>query len=337
MQAIFFFALFGLFFAVVQGVVNSTAVGAIGLIQQQEQDTQKFFQDVALYYQDYITQRNIYIPPQNPPLNYLVENEVRQSINWPWSNGDTTQDPWGTPFLVEDAYEDYAIVGGGGRIVQPRATALVLASAGPDKQFSPQTANSIAALTATSTINDVMRIEAPTNSDDIVFTFNTRTALENRWDISKKALEDVINSAVYQYRQQFYNVNYSTELDAYFQYVLQQNLGVDISDSLSSWKTPIAGYPNIATLAAVAPNYTPLANRINQLTANDTDIIRVLESNTQITGGLSNRLLVQATASQSVVGSIVADILRVDLVPDATSAWRNTAGQFSFYLEERDQ
>lgn len=336
MQAIFFFALFGLFLSVVQGIVGSVTSSTTSIIDRQRTDTAAFMQDIATHYNDYITQRTVYVPQRN----YLRDNEVRQSVNWPWSNGNTERDPWGTDFLVAATYENHAIlasnVGGLTRAVQPQAFGMVIASAGSDRQFSLQVANAIGAIGTSTPINTLMRIEAPTGSDDIVYTFNNRRALEKRWAIVQNAVEELASTVVYQYRQQFFDPTFRTNLEDYYQFVFQQDLGTDISNTLEAWRTPISGYPRIANLAASAPNYNIYVPQINGLGSNSGGLAELLERNTNLPGGRNTAFNIQATTATSLAGGIVADIFTIRLTPPATSAWRSSAGEFSFFVQVRD-
>jgi|GEM_PF-2511727 len=204
MQALFFFALFGLFFSVVQGLISGGAISAIQLKQSQLDGTTVFFRDFENLINQQVIPQSLRVPDLGNNITaYLDQDLVKEGVNWNYST-KTTEDPWNSAFDGFVVHQRTAVrsQAGGGQVHLP-ITAFVLVSAGPDRVIDPTLRARLNGLSATSEVRDVLNIDASTNTDDIVYTFSTFAALEDRW----QEIEDRINETAQAASRQ-YTTNY---------------------------------------------------------------------------------------------------------------------------------
>ena len=351
MQALLFVSMFGMFFAVVFGLVGSLSMSSMSLKDRQIEDTKQFMRDLASYFENDVAQRKVFIPRLVNAENYIDTYDVRQNVNWLWDDDATgfITDPWGQQFRLEAAIEDHPItagtVAGQANIVQPQALAIVIASAGPDQQFSSGLATALNTISSSGnpTINSIMNVEADANSDDIVFTFNTRRALERRWEQIETSLNSIAGAYARRFQQDQYRTNFQQQVEAYYEYAYANGRFSEISGNLEAWKNPGAWYPNNTnvsgvaagrtSLLAVAPDFANYQSQIQGMRAQDDEHIRIIRYNGGESGERNTSFSITATADKTVAANAVNDVLRLQLNPQGTSAWRNRANQFRFRVE----
>lgn len=204
MQALFLFVLFGLFFAVVQGLISGGAQSAIQLKLAQEQGTEAFFRDIEDLMNDQIIPQNLRVPNLGNDISaYLDLDAVREGVNWNYSNS-TTEDPWQVPFTGFVVHQRVPVRAqtDGGQVHLP-ITGFLLVSAGPDRFIDPALQARINALTPLSEIRDLLNVGTISGSDDIVYTFSTYTALEDRWQEVETRVSEILQSVSRQYTNNY--------------------------------------------------------------------------------------------------------------------------------------
>lgn len=344
MQAMFVFALFGMFFTVVSGLVAGTSVGTMQLMEEQVQDTQAYFKRVGQLVNNYQVMQNIRLPDvSSNPENLFDWPAVARGANWPW--GPRAQDPWGSDITAHFVYENHIVAAGmGGIVVQPQASAILLASPGPDRTFHPTLQARIGSLSGSSSINQVMNVEAVDNTDDIVYTFNTRQALEYRWNDIAHELDKLAVQTEQQYRGSMSDTNFQTNLETYYDALINQELSagggatVDASGNLTllcagcdplenvnleQWKTQFTGIDSAiqTNLTNTAPDADALDASIASVSGDGATLDYLTEAGLQLT----------PVAQAKTGGSITDDQLQLN-VSSIDNRWRSSGGAFHYHV-----
>ena len=264
MQAFFIFALFGLVATTILGIVSGAALSGMQMIDRQVADTERYFKDVAYLVNEHMVMKYVQVPEpgfgENMADNFAELESLRRGANWAW--GPLTKDPWQNDLFIFTSNEAHPIAADGAGIsVAPDATGFILASPGPDREFDAALQADLDALDETSTINDVMRIEARDGTDDIVHTFNTRRALERRWEMVEWHVNQVAETLLTQYQQSFADEDFQDGLKAYYQQAMADGAfydpatgQLDLSGNLDAWKAPDAAI--VAAAGAEAEKIT---------------------------------------------------------------------------------
>jgi hypothetical protein len=342
MQAFFFVALFGFFMTAVLGVLSQTSLSSMQLVDLQRADTERLMQSVEFLVNKQTVMSDIQVPSQSNMADYMETDSILRGANWVW--GSTRQDPWGSDFFVHVVYQDYPLRASvDGIVVAPQAAAFIIASPGPDKVFDPSLNTDLSALNGSSTINDVMRVEAQPNTDDIVHTFNTRRALEERWELVETSMKQMARVAVYQYQQQYASPSFQVAVEDY--YVSRFSGGglfdstgaMKIGSALDEYKNPAGGTSNSVRTALTtnSPNMSNFDYVAKFMAGTSPDNynnqVRMLSDNVRGTG-----FQVQAQAFSSL-GGLLNDRLRITLdPPTGTCNWCSSSGQLHFYLDVGD-
>jgi hypothetical protein len=344
MQAFFFVALVGFFMTAVMGVLSQTSLSSMQLVDLQRADTERLMQSVEFLINKQTVMSDIRVPTQSSMGDYLETDSILRGANWVW--GSTRQDPWGNDFFVHVVYQDYPLRASvDGIVVAPQAAGFIIASPGPDKVFDASLNSDLSGLNGSSTINAVMRIEARPNTDDIVHTFNTRRALEKRWEMVETSVKQLARIAVYQYQQKYADPSFQAAVQDY--YVSRLSTGslfdssgaMNISGVLDEYKSPAGGTSSAVRNALVAnsPNmadYDQVAQAIAGTNmSNNSSGSHILRENSRGTG-----FRVQAQAFSSAgPGGLLNDRLRINLdPPTGTCGWCSSNGQLHFYLDVGD-
>ncbi len=180
MQAVVLFVMFGLITSVMGAIIVSISNGAIQIKEQQIESTKQYFRDIEFLFNKVIVTEQMAMPVIVPAKDYLIQPSIKKLANLTW--GTLQQDPWKSDYLVEVGTTNTLIANG----VTVPITAFLLVSLGPDRVIDPDLQAEITALPSPASVRDIMRIEQKIaalngSSDDIVYTFNTRTAIGKRW------------------------------------------------------------------------------------------------------------------------------------------------------------
>ncbi len=344
MQAVFVFALFGMFFTVVSGLVAGSSVASMQLMEEQIADTQAYFRRVEQLVNNYQVMQDVRLPDVSAnPENLLDWPAVARGANWPW--GPRTQDPWGRDIFVHFVYEDHIVAAGmAGIVVQPQASAILLASPGPDRTYHPTLQAALGGLTSANTINQVMNIEAVGNTDDMVYTFNTRQALEKRWEGIAQELDKLATKTEQQYRTSLSDTGFQTNLVDYYDALIAQQMGsgggstVDSSGNLTllcsgcdpledvnleQWKTEFTGIDAAIQTALTnsGPDTATLDASIASLSGEGAALAFLNNAGLQLT----------PVAQAKTGGSITDDQLRLN-VSSPDNRWRSGGGVFHYHV-----
>ena len=346
-----------MFLATVLGITSNAALNAMQLQERKIADTEEYFRQIALLVNEHIVMQDIQVPfipgenatdsvaSPNNIVSLLLDSSIVRGTNWAWNQ--PVLDPWGRSFFIFRADDYHAISGGGGNVVQPQISAFVMASPGPDMNYENVLQAALGNLApGVSNVNDVLSIEADPNSDDIVYTFSTASAVEERWEMVEWNVRQLALTYLDKYKQGFSNPNFMDTLDVFYKNTMDQffttgstpwgqNTGGGTynlnENALASWQNPSGGLPNTIqkNLELHSPNMINMAGEVNQMQSGDNSYITFLENNSTTTG-------VQLTAtSWSTLGAGAHDRMRVEVTASGGTgtAWQNAAGTMVYRVE----
>ncbi|MFZ2619729.1 MAG: hypothetical protein WAX89_02555 [Alphaproteobacteria bacterium] len=368
MQTMLLMGMFLFVSSLMFGLVGGTALSSMRLIDMQVADTKEYFKKVEKLINEYWLNDAVMIPTQASPVEYLRNTMVRKGANWAWGNAD--KDPWGNPLFVLTSYQDHPLRADSSTspaiVVSPKAMVMVLASPGPNGTYGPALQAQLNALSSSSSIETMMRVEADPETDDIVHTFNTRRALEERWNKVEWNMRQLLYIAQYRYTQMYQNASFKSSLESYAAgqygtYFSGQNLDLinctllnTSSQNIQSFYSggtltlpttgQLSGCDALATQTALeiwkksaaiasAPDVNNLLDVDDAATS---EFVRFITA----TNNANTIMTLQASALKSDAANLVADVMRLSVdkpaSAGATWAWKNSAGQFHFHLDSDD-
>jgi hypothetical protein len=265
MQALFYLLLFGFLVSifVLFGVsVNQTAIMRkmqnVETTKQILSDVEVAVKQLLTEYPDFVSYQAGYDPDtllSDPIDSYLTENS-------PWTDEDLLQDPWRNDYRVVTVQQGFALTTG----VTGPAYAFALGSAGPDREWQT-TFPGIGA-----SFIDVLNVEAPAGSDDIIHTFSTRNVLQKNWNRVYDVLNQIEAEMKADYRQQYQQ--FLPTIDTYYR--ANSNTVFDsaysLNDRVVAWSD---GLPNgcsgscaLAPIAVSTSGYPVMTGDLGDIGAN---------------------------------------------------------------------
>jgi hypothetical protein len=234
MQAIIFFSLF----MFVAGVLGQLMLDASQTTQTLNQlavaQVRSYFAGIRAVLAADDVQRTLRVAPRtactgpNPATYgvgniqpYLCTDNVAQLAVWRGADAGR-RDPWGNVFDGVVQHVPMAMFAGGANAIVVPVTAVAVASPGPDRQFGATLAANLNTLRSApgnaTTLRNVLVVQANAaevnGADDIVLTFSTQRALEERWARLDSAINTIARAALRNYNQQFQSL--STQLSTFY-------------------------------------------------------------------------------------------------------------------------
>jgi hypothetical protein len=234
MQAIIFFSLFMFVAGVFGQLMLDASQTTQALNQQAVAQVRAYFENIRTVLMADDVQRTLRVAPRttcsgpNPATYsatniqpYICSDNMAQLAMWRGAD-DGRRDPWGNPFDGVVQHVPTAMFAGGANAIVVPVTAVAMASPGPDRQFgaslSAAFTNLRSAPANAATLRSILLLQnnpAEVNgADDLVLTFSTQRALEDRWARLERALTTISRAALRNYNQQFQS--FSTQLSSFY-------------------------------------------------------------------------------------------------------------------------
>lgn len=270
MQALLVFVLFGALLAAVGGLISSSVDSTQQFTLNQIEAVKLYFKGVENILSNKVTAERMEIPYTACPdsnsygstniRSYVCQKDVSVLAEWSGASAGYV-DPWKTNFqgfVLRREVPIYATAPN--YVVRVPVTAIVLASAGPDRRFNTTVQSSIAGLSTASTLRDVLRISSPdlatctpaTDScDDIVYTFSNQRAQEGRWKLVKGAVDRIAGGALRNYEIQFHQ--FIPQMQSVYQSISNTLFDASghlliTSSTLNAWKSLGVNPPDFRVL-----------------------------------------------------------------------------------------
>lgn len=193
MQAIIVVALFSLVLAIAGGIAIGSGPNTQQMTRMQVQQMQDYFHDVEVVMRD-ITSNQLEAAPAtvNDIVPYIQSNQnLMQLSSGRWA--DPALDAWGNPLKGYVVRENRVLYTNGSDKVVAVVTGVVLASAGPDREFQTD-------VSAAGTIAALQGILPPVGSDDIVAVFTDESTQQETWQGMMTRLRRIANAELNDYQ-----------------------------------------------------------------------------------------------------------------------------------------
>ncbi len=190
MQAIFFLSLISMIMAIMASMIAGGSSGASQLTADRVVETREFFKGMSKVVLSDITHEYLNANPQGyTDIGDYIRNyqQLRQLAPGRYENPAT--DAWGRPlegriFTVYESLQSSGNI----RVVVP-VTAIAFVSAGPDGEFQT-------VLPTVTMLSQVIGMQPPAGSDDIVLTFHNRRAQEEQFAAMQASLRRIATASV---------------------------------------------------------------------------------------------------------------------------------------------
>ncbi len=339
MQAFFFFASFMMVVSTVIGIISGVSLSSMKMIERQTTDMHRFFKDVAFMVQEHTVMQYVRVPDHSSnPSGYLQEDNILRGVNWVW--GETTNDPWGNPIIVHVVYKDFPIItpvaANDNSVVNPQASGFLLVSAGPDRKIDDALQAKLDTINTGSGINDLMNVEAIQGTDDIVYAFNTKRALERRWEMVEWNLNKLAETALSKYQQEYADKEFEKTMEDFYGELLESGDLYDgtnftIEDNLDAWKdveqTSVSQDVK-DDIAAHAPTMVALHEALTYAQASDNGFMEFLEGDSTL--GFDMEVTLAKSAGSTIDDILVFTLKAHTAASGETWAWRDSSGKEVF-------
>lgn len=211
MQAMIIFGIYGMFLATMGSMIAMLSSTTREIIDKQINLTQNLFSDVEAFYTGIYTVKNLNMAlpssqstqtdfeEENAQIYLVAQPEIQEFLNWNISS--LPQDPWGEPIKVMATQEIMPVDAG----VSVPVTGLALVSTGRDLTIESATQSALNNFFASPTprpVRQLMRIEAPAGSDDIVHAFSNYNAQRDNWLRISDQFNRLIEAILIQYNRE---------------------------------------------------------------------------------------------------------------------------------------
>lgn len=193
MQAIIIMALFSLVLSIAGGIAIGSGPNTQQMVQMQVQQMQEYMRNVEIIMND-ITRNELEAAPSTVTdmVPYIQSNQnLMQLSSGRWA--DPALDAWGNPLKGYVVRENRVLYVNGTDKIVAVVTGVVLASAGPDREFQ----TSIPTVT---TIAALQGILPPVGSDDIVAVFTDEATQQDLWQGMMTRMRRIANAELNDYQ-----------------------------------------------------------------------------------------------------------------------------------------